>query len=257
MIQTRLDEIQNKFREFLREDFASRRNGAEKYSLRDYAKAAGIRVSALSEILNAKRNVSAKLAQRIFENIGAPRPTIAFFLKEFNFIKNRPAFLSIPEEKYRVICDAKFYSFLALMETKGFISDMQWIAKRLKITVKEVQEVIDTLLRQELITRDVWGELSLNQSNLQSPDGIPSEANRFSHRQGLDMAKKSLDNDDRELRDFTGMVLPICPSLLPKVQAKIRSLYEELSALSETEPKREVYRINIQVFPITEVRRQQ
>lgn len=255
MSSVTLEDIQNRFREFLKEEFEKRKIKHEKYSLRDYAKSAGIRVSALSEILNGKRNVSAKLAQRVFENVGAPRKTIGFFLKEFNFIRSRPAFLAISEDKYELICETRFYAFMALMETKGFISDIKWIAQRLQLTEELAKDTIETLVQLELVERDVWGELTLSQANLQSPDGGASEANRKSHLQGIEMAKKSLEVDDVKDRDFSAMIFPLCPSLLPKVEAKIRSLYEELSALSETAPKREVYRINVQMFPITKVRR--
>jgi uncharacterized protein (TIGR02147 family) len=77
------------------------------------------------------------------------------------------------------------------------------------------------------------------------------------HEQSLDLAKESLFRDDVKKRDFTTVTMAIDPKKLSMAKERIRKFEDELSDLLESGHRTEVYRLSMQLFPLSKVEDQE
>lgn len=248
-------EIQNLLNEKLTE--ARLRNSS--YSIRALAQKLGISASALSEILNGKRRISKKLAQRFAERLCLSPEENKRILGLFpSKQRNAPLettqsreMLQLNMDHFKIISDWYHFAILSLSETEDFRSDPDWIADRLNIKAKEAATALERLERLEMLERNDEGELVPTGTQYTTSDDIANLSLRKSHAQNLELARASLENDSVEARDFTAMTMAIDPSRLPEAKKMIRDFRNKLCAFLESGTKKEVYKLCIQTIPLT------
>lgn len=248
--------LQKKLSEVLTE--SRLRNPA--YSLRAFAKKLDLSPSAVSEILNGKRNVSKKLAEKVVHKLCLdPRETKSIIgLFEGNKIPQSSAVtqsdaMAVSMDHFHLISDWYHSAILSLSETKDFSSEPTWIAKRLNIKVLEAKSALERLERLGLMERDARGKLKATHFQFQSPDEISSVALRKAHLQKFDLAKSSLERDKINERDFTAMTLAMDISKLPIAKKMIREFRDRLTEYLESGPKTQVYELCVQLFPLSDL----
>ena len=228
------------------------RNAA--FSIRALARQVDLQPGALSEILAGKRRISKKLAARIILKLGVGPDKREEALKKFE--KKIPEFstpkhrLVLEADKHAMIADWFYFAILSLFETENCSSDPQWIASRLKIPQATVRTALHRLQRLGLIVYEN-DKVVFTGSSVSSPDQSPNEALRHVHRQNLSLAERSLDAIDINFRDFSAITLAIDPEKIPAARKKIRSFLKDMEQLLEVAPKREVYKLCVQLFPLT------
>lgn len=226
------------------------------FSVRALAKKLGMQASAVSEIIKGKRKISVKLARRIAEKLSLSPKETQSLLSLFNVESSDAkvdSSVEIANEQFFVISEWYHFAILSLAETTRFKSEPQWIAQRLNIKVSEAQEALDRLVHLGmLIYKNKKYQLTGEQFKTQ--DGVSHVAIRKSHHQSLDRAKQSLDNDSVALRDMFSMTLSMDVEQLPEARQLIRKFANQLTHLLESSPrKNEVYKLGIQLFPLTQV----
>jgi uncharacterized protein (TIGR02147 family) len=250
----------------LRASLVDRQTKNPAFSLRSFAKKLGMSPSAISEILAGKRRVSIKLATRILDRLAAPPEERQSVLDKFQAATKPGASaesnqLSAPSQSYiqlsadhfHAVSDWYHFAILSLMETKIFQDDPTWIAERLGIKVGEAQAAIERMLRLGMIKIDAKGQKHPSSSSFESPDEVANVALRKAHHQNLELAARSLEEDSVEDRDITSMTMAIDRSKLKEAKKMIRDFQDKLSAFLESGHQDEVYKINIQLFPLTQV----
>jgi uncharacterized protein (TIGR02147 family) len=80
---------------------------------------------------------------------------------------------------------------------------------------------------------------------------MPNSSIRKNHAQCLELALDALERVPIELRDFSGMIIAADPELLPEAKQRIRALRREITEILEGGKKKEVYRLSIQLFPLS------
>lgn len=229
------------------------------YSVRALSRRLGMNSGAVSSILRGQRRVSKKMAIRILDRMAAHPKVRAGILSQFDALgpdsrgENENA-VQLSIDQFDLISRSVHFEVLCLMETSDFRNDLAWMAGRLKRTTREIQEAIDRLIRIGMITRTSRNELLLLPGSLQSPDNIPSGSIRQSHFESLQQANESLVEDPIEVRDFTSNTFAIDPEMLPAAQKIIRDCRRKLERLFQAGDKREVYKLAIQLFPVSELR---
>jgi uncharacterized protein (TIGR02147 family) len=229
------------------------------YSIRAFAKKLQVSSGALSEILAGKRRLTESLAKRIISRL-AMRPRDArrlMLLVQEEYIEascmgEDTASTTVPVDEFELISQWEHFAILSLTETKGFKSDVKWIAERLGISFSKAKRAI---LRLESLGHLVneGGKLKRKKTRLQSSDDIINISVRRSHYGDLDLAKRSLDRDDISIRDFTSITLPADTHLMEMAKKKIRRFQDEMESLFEGNDCDEVYRMNIQLYPLTKI----
>ena len=70
----------------------------------------------------------------------------------------------------------------------------------------------------------------------------------------IELAQDSLKNDSTDVREFNGVTMKISKEKLALIKEKIRIFRKEINEItSNMEDLDQVYQLNIQFFPITEV----
>ena len=219
------------------------------FSQRAFAKRLGLSSGSLSEILRRRRSVSPKLAQRLASRLGlspAERKRAGLARESLP-----PAESLLAAHTFSLIADWWHYAILNLTTTKGFRSDPAWISRRLGITPSRTREAIARLLELGLLEKGPGQILRRTKGRLNTGDHERDYAIRRSHLSDLGLAERALLDLPTEERDFSSSTFTVKPESLPKLRALIRHFHDELMDEAEALPGEEVYRLAIQLFPLT------
>lgn len=259
-------ESQRKIVEIMNQKFleAQRRNTS--YSLRAFARRLGIYPSTVSEILNGKRNITKKTGALILRNLFHDPAEAALLLGQ---LKNRNQTrarsgrsgpdskisqlktMQLTTDQYRLLSEWYCFAILSLVETVGFRSDEKWIARRLQIKIPEVRETLDRLQRMGLIVRDRQKKIKTTGHSLTTTTDVRDISLQRSHQQNLELAARALQEVPVELRDITAITMAVNLKRLPEAKAKIAQFRKDMDALLESGQQTEVYKLCIQLFPIS------
>jgi uncharacterized protein (TIGR02147 family) len=246
--------------DWLRLEYSLRRSKNSHYSLRAFARFLKVPSGPLSEILAKKRNLTPELGDKIATRLGYGPEEKKKFLSLIKKQK-RPAqpeppeaedasFRQIELDTFAVMSDWYYFAILSLMETDGFIHDEKWMAARLRVSAIEIRNALECLSRLGLV-EEVNGKW-IGTGNWATPQNIPSLAGRKFERQGMEKAIRALDEVPIEERDMTSITMAVDPQKIPQAKEMIRRFRRTLSKFMETGRRTEVYRLNVQLLPLTE-----
>ncbi|OFZ19097.1 MAG: hypothetical protein A2X94_10125 [Bdellovibrionales bacterium GWB1_55_8] len=254
---------QHSIQKVLNEELVNLKLKNPSYSLRAFARKLGITPSALSEVLNGKRNISGKLAERLADRLMLDPEKKQNLLMTFSQEKRRQAAASVHGsstqrasiqlgmDHFKTVSDWYHFAILSLAETKTFRSDPAWIAKRLGLSKSVVTAAIERLLRLEMLNQDESGQLRPTGVGYTTSDEIANVSLRKSHAQNLELARASLEHDEVTLRDFTAITVSIDPAKIPEAKKMIRKFRDDLATFLESDEKSEVYKFCMQLIPLT------
>ena len=239
----------------LQKTFAERCRRNPQYSLRAFARALEIDSSTLSALLRRKRPLTAKQARKLIESLDIQDPALAQTLLLGAIgapdSQSTPEYNELALEAAEVISSWEHYAILFLIEIDGFRATNHNIARKLNLPLGVVIECLTRceklgLARQE---GNVW---KLITKNIAFTTNVPNQALKEVHKQYMQMAIDSLDKVSRENRDVSGITMAICSQKLPEASRMIQEFRRNLSAFLESGPKDSVYRLNVQLFPLTQ-----
>lgn len=253
---------------WLQEEFNKRRSKNPSYSLRSFADYLKLPPGRLSQILSNKRDLTPNLGVKISDRLGFDPLTKQKFLQCIKTQKEKKSatkiankinlqqehdddYQSLDMDKFYLIADRYHFALLSLIQTDDFKNDTKWISKRLNLSVIQVRSALERLQRLNLIKKDE-NQLKLTSTKgLTTSHDISSTALRKSHHQALEKAKISLDQDPVDTRDFTSITMAIDPEKLSIAKEMIKSFRRKLCKFLESENRKEVYDLNIQLLPVT------
>jgi uncharacterized protein (TIGR02147 family) len=235
-----------------------------KYSLRSYSRKVGIHAGALSSIMNGKRNVSRDMAEKITRKLlidPQKRSEVLGMFPEKRKYRNTeemkqdegPRYLEIEASSFRMIAEWEHFAVLSLIKTVDFKNNYQWIADRLGITVYRAQEVVERLISLGFLELTSKNELNRLQANIRSSDDTVDLSVNKSHEETLELAKESLHRDLISERDFTTITMAIDPEKMAIAKEMIRKFQDELSDVMESGKQKQVYRLSMQLFPLSKL----
>lgn len=244
----------DKVRHILLEELVKAQSKNPSYSMRAYAAKLGISQPSISEILSGKRPLTKKMAYKILRGLDRNPDEISNLIKPANSKTLDAAFTSVDMDSYHLISDWYYYAILSLMETRGFISSGEWVAKRLEISEHQANEAIETLLRLKMVTKDPKnGKLRSSGQQLEAiyPGDTKSMALRKANRQNLELANFALDNVPLTERDFTAITLTFDPKKMEEARQMIKVFRRNFNRVMEAGHKKEVYKLCIQLYPLS------
>lgn len=247
---------QIEIRNILVEELEAKRLRNPRYSLRAFAKSLGFSPSALSEVLNGKRRLSKELCLKLADKLCLPPDKIANLKLTFEIGTEKAIdmnYLKISADNFRVMSEWYHMAILSLSELEDFESSVTWIANRLNISVKDAEQAIERLLSLGLLIEEEGQWLSTGQP-VSTTDHVVNMSLRKSHFKNLELAQRSLEKDDLNERDFTAITMAIDPKKIPEAKKRIREFRDTLSCFLEADAKTEVYKLCMQLFPLTEIK---
>ena len=215
------------YRDILRMEYESRKLRNSAYSMRAFARSIELSSGALSEILKGKRNLSPKKAIIIAEKLKCDQNEKNHFLESVEQsslvsknAENQQTVHNLTVEMFEVISSADCMSILAMADLDEFLLDVNWIAKQLSITEKEVAYALK-LMRDIGLIEVVDGVEQVSTDFVFSTDGIPSRAIRNYHHKMLSKASEALEKQDVEKRDISGISFAVDPEQLANLKKDI------------------------------------
>jgi uncharacterized protein (TIGR02147 family) len=242
--------------DYLRSELSKRCRKNPNYSLRAFARALNVHSSTLSAVLNNKRKLSPKLAKKILDDLGTDgllkQKIISSMVGLDEASNESPEFVPINSDEFAIISDWEHFAILALLETYDCKHTVNWISNRLNIGTGTVLLALSRLERCGLLKRSNKKWLTTGKSFATSSE-IPDAAIRKNNRQYMEKAIYSLENHPVSDRDITGITMAIDKSKLPEAKTLIRNFRRQLSKFLEAGDQNDVYRINIQLFPLDKI----
>lgn len=138
----------------------------------------------------------------------------------------------------------------------GFVDDPRWIADRLDPPVDEDEaaQALELVKRLGLLRQDAEGRWAPAEPFVSSPPGMDPAVMRAFQKRMIGLAGESLDRHPPDLRDITTLTLALDIEDLPEAKERLRTLRESMLRLSAESPSpRQVYQLNLQLFPLTRV----
>lgn len=230
------------------------------YSKRAFAKRLQLSPAAVCGIFNQKLRITKRAAEKIFYNIPISPDQKSRILslldnKKKTINKNKStrddAFSLVDMDQYHLISEWYYFAILSLSEIKGFQDDPKWVAQRLNIQIRQARRALETLERLNLLARDKAGKLCWTGKSFRTTSEIPHAAIRQSHFENLELAKRSLENDKVEECDFTAITMAIDPKRMKEAKEQIKIFRREFCQKLEAKGKKEVFKLVIQLFPLS------
>jgi hypothetical protein len=224
----------------------------ERYSLRAFARDLDISPTSLSLFMQGKRGLAPAAAERVRERLSALFPH-----RDLSGIQAPAAgevaaeYTPLDLDKVAVISDWYHFAILSLLELDDFVATPARIARRLNLPQSTATAALERLARLDLTAVDRHGRLRATGKSFSTPDQVSHMALRRPHYQCLELAKESLDNDPIEKRNFSAMTMAIDPDRLDEARRRVKRFNRALCAYLEGGKKTEVYRLCVQLFPLS------
>ncbi|WP_413291489.1 TIGR02147 family protein [Bdellovibrio sp. HCB337] len=241
--------------EHLQKIFAERSRKNPKYSLRAFANSLDLDSSTLSAILRGKRPLTSKMAMKLIDRLEIEDP-LQMQLLLMGTIGGQDAAQKIDYAEFdmasaEVVGSWEHFAILSVLELSKTKSDTKSIAKRLNIPMGVAMEALYRMEKLGLIQKSdtSW---KLTGKNMSTPTNIPNTRLRAAHRQHIERALESLEKDSVQSRDITGITMAINSKKLTEAKNLIQDFRRRLSAFLEAGDRDSVYRLNVQLFPLTQ-----
>jgi uncharacterized protein (TIGR02147 family) len=237
-----------------------------RYSMRSYAKKVGVHIGALSSIINGKRNVSRKLAERIVRRMLLDPQRRSEILRLFpdkqaqrgeSGAEREPLpqrYLVLRANQFKIAAEWEHFAVMSLVRCADAQSGAAWIASRLGITELRAQQVVDRLLELGILVRDESGKLTRSDVDYRTTDDVADIAGKRHHEETLELAKESMHRDPIHQRDLTTTTMAFDREDLGAAKELIRKFHDDIADLAARGKRRaEVYRLAVQLFPMTKL----
>lgn len=257
--------------DLLREIIAERKKRNSRFSQRALAVKMGVSSGRLSELLNNRRPLSeyyldcaakalrlnqedAKNLRRVWllENSGKTRKMAASKIQYGTLLS---------QEQSNSLNNWKPYAVMSLLQTERyaqFVADhpeksaqTEWIASSLSLAESEVVALTDLMEHLNLLHFETKFQVSYTEAT--TGYDIPSPNLQKCHSEDLDLAKARLEKLAVEFRDFSSITFTMDPADILKAKKMIRVFRRTFAKSMERGPKKEVFQISVQLFPISDI----
>nr|BDT27909.1 TIGR02147 family protein [Bacteriovorax sp. HI3] len=219
------------------------------YSLRAFARDLGISRTAISDVVRGSRRLSVHNIEHIAKVLQLDSETVESLKDDLQQVLE-PERIILESEELDFVEDWHYLGILSLAKLSQTEYSADWVAKKLGLQVEVAQSALNFLSAKGYI-ENMAGKLVRKATPLTTTVDIPSSSIVESHRQSLQKAIEALEEVDVTKRDFTAVTYAIDPEQLPEVKEHILKFHRRLGKLLSTQSASEVYRLNIQFFPLT------
>jgi uncharacterized protein (TIGR02147 family) len=236
--------------------FADRCRKNPSYSLRAFSRSLGMDSSTVSALMNGKRTVTLRTARKIVEGLNITNPAEAQALIVETLTASQaalePAYTEFAMDVAEAISSWEHFAILALLELNDFKAQERAISERLNLPLGVTWECLARLEKIGLIQKTESGWV-LTGKNMATPSQVPSGALREGLKQNILKALHSLENHPVETREVSGITMAVSKRKLPEAKKMIQEFRRKLSTFLEDEGRKDsVYRLNIQLFPLSQ-----
>lgn len=262
------------YRKYIR-DYYDERKSRIGFSWGAFAKLAGISSPVfLQYVCEGKKNLSENTAPQVAAAMGLVGYEVNFFqlLVAFGNAKNaesKKKTLDVITELSRIhkvrSVAADEYDFFKSWKNAlirelapampGATSRQIASATRHHITTNEVNDILEFLQQTGHLVKDKNGNFHQQDRSLKmNPSSIRSAVAHDLQLQMAELATNALKNENAEGRNITGLTIGITRENYERIVAELAECRRRIVAIAtETAQTDEVYRLNMQLFPLTDI----
>jgi uncharacterized protein (TIGR02147 family) len=233
------------------------------------AKQLDLAPSALSELISGRRRLSPERASQVANKLGLESRESEYFfllaqleqardftikesiLKRLQALKPLSKIQALDLDAFKAISDWYHLAILHLCDQKNFVLTAKEASARLGISTFEAEAAIERLIRLDALTQDESGAL-VRAKNVFANSAIPNEALRRFHRQTLEKAIASIDEQLPQEKFIGSETFAINASRIEEANEILEECFSRMVQLFETDSnKTDVYHLGIQFFRLT------
>lgn len=260
------------YREFLKDFYNQRRKQDRKFSIRFFARRAGLKSeNYLKVVMDGSRNLTSNNLPKFVKGLGLNTTQAEFFealvrLNQAKDLMERQTHLQKIvhlQKKKNVLTlnrdQLEFYShwynliIFEMASQKNFNADPEHISRKLKgkITAKQAQESLTLMLEKGILKKDTDGKLVPVASQIASPADVPREQIKKLQEVFLQQALEALHLQKEGEREIRSLTICLTEQQLPAFKEKLKEFQRELNTTFSTGDGGDVYQFNMQFFKIT------
>lgn len=244
-------------RRILADYFLPAKGGKPNVSLRSFAKKIGVSSSTVSQFLSGQKRISRSLAEKIVAGLKINKADAMDLLTLFSQLsvgatsrrKRLEEYACVDEKDTSIYSQWHTGAIFALIDTKGFRSDPEWIARRLNLTVPMVESAVDAMVSAGILSKGEGGGLSIgspDQFKRLQQSGLENVA-----KYSTDLLQRSLREDDEKSRRVVFTTLPVSKERLDEAYSMISEFHEKMQCLLQVGDKTAVYHLSVCLFPVS------
>lgn len=251
----------------LEDEFQKRKAKNPHYSMRAFAGAVGVHASSLCRIFAGKEDLAVKSALGVASKISLSDSAKRLFLQSVVEVRKekerskmgeaigapelRPQLTAVNPQDCAMVFNLEAHALLQLTLTDGFLSNTEFISKRLGIEPAKVEQLIESLVKFGLLEKKD-GVIVNPQASFTAVKNESTDELRKNHQMRiLERAAESVRKDDFSIRANYSVSAAIDPSKMPVVREKVLKFLESLTDELESGARTEVYQLNFNIFPLS------
>lgn len=268
MTQSEQPPAVNGYRKAIQDVFNSRKKKNRKYSLRAFARDLDVNISFISRLLQSRRNLSLRMAEKFANKLFKDKKRKDAFIKLVKLelttlpenwsevadrltVKAGEQFeiQSIDLTKFKRVSQWHHFAIMDLLTLKNPPATEAEISDFLGITHKEAAQAILDLEKADLLTRDLHG-FAKKYKFISTAEDIPSDIGRNFHKQMIERGLKALEAQSLDRRFFYAETIAIQKKYLPDLKAAAEEFIAravELANISDGEAD-SLYQANVQFY---------
>ncbi|MGE0173274.1 MAG: TIGR02147 family protein [Oligoflexales bacterium] len=246
-------------------------------SAKQWADRLGYRsAQSVSMVLTGERLPSREMTHKLAQDLGLSEKEKRYFelLVDYQALKRRgkdtgpvvdqidkvnPHFrnhLSVDDSVLRYVGEWYHLVVKQLVNCPGFKADPKWIKERLrgKITEHQATQALVALEKIGLIEK--WKKSYRTKGAIKSAFDVPNPVLRGFHKQMLDKAKESVDEQGVAEREIVAITIQMAASRIDEAKNEIRSFLERFNKKFYDKGAESVFQLNTQLFSHTENKEQ-
>ncbi len=260
------------FKAFLKDFYSERRRKDRKFSIRFFARRAGLRSqNYLKVVMDGRRSLTPRNMPKFVKGLGLDANQAEYFEALVNLNQARDSYekreflnrlLHLQKKKAAIILSGRQLEFfsewyhLVIFELacqENFESDPIIISKRLKGKISEIQarESLDLMLNTGILTRSLNGKLVPMATQIASPQGLAMDQIRKLQKVFMEFGIESTIQERGSDVDVRSLTIGLTPEQVPIFKCKLKEFQRELNTLFSTGKGTNIFQMNIQFFKLT------
>ena len=257
----------------LSEKFNEKKLRNPSFSIRSWASQMGLSShGGLQQILAGKRTVPKKYIPGIIKTLSLNTGEAMYFetlidfekaknpeekeiyYKRLNHLRPNKREVQVLEiENFKYFQNPLHSIIRTMIERSDFENNPEWIKKKLRIktTKREVEEVLERLIRLDLISEEK-GKLKKTHKHIKNKIDVPSKAVEEYHQKMSLLASQEINKQDINQREYNSFCLNIPKGKIKGAKKKIRNFVDDFIGEFEAPNKKsnETYQLNVQLFSL-------
>lgn len=262
------------YRNYLKDFYEEQKERHSFFSYRYFGDKVGVDPSYLLKVMLKSRHLSDKSVPRICTFCKLVETEADYFTTLVQFVKAKSTqeekrlfekLISIRYVKSHHLLEQQYEYFKtwyhpvvrSLLEYFDFHDDFALLGRKLSppISAKEARASVLFLEELTLIKKDENGRYRLTDSAITTGEEWRSVAIAAYQEQTIRLSHEAVERHDRSLRDISTVTMNITTADFEEIRSRIMEFRRSLiSFVNESESPDRTYQLNIQLFPLTDVK---